>query len=99
MQVLRTHGALDEYQELQARLTESRTRLGDIEARIARLRELTDASSQLTIRRRHMEQRARLRFYELIVQRDRAISLFNLERAARSAVHGVSAPLWRHDQF
>lgn len=29
MQVLRTHGALDEYQELQARLTESRTRLGD----------------------------------------------------------------------
>jgi uncharacterized protein YydD (DUF2326 family) len=77
MQVLRTHGALDEYQELQARLTESRTRLGDIEARIARLRELTDASSQLTIRRRQMEQRARLRFDELIAQRDRAISLFN----------------------
>ncbi len=77
MQVLRTHGALDEYQELQARLTESRTRLGDIEARIARLRELTDASSQLTIRKRQVEQRARLRFDELVAQRDRAISLFN----------------------
>ncbi len=77
MQVLRTHGALDEYQELQARLTESRTRLGDVEARITRLRELTDASSQLTIRKRQVEQRARLRFDELITQRDRAIAQFN----------------------
>ncbi|MHB1538561.1 MAG: ABC-three component system protein [Acidimicrobiales bacterium] len=82
MQVLKTHGALDEYQELQARLTELQTRLGDIEARIARLRELTDASSQLIIRKRQMEQRARLRFDELTTQRDRAISLFNANTEA-----------------
>ena len=82
MQILKTHGALDEYRALQALLTDSRTRLGDIEARIARLRELNDASTELTIRKRQVEQRARLRFDELTAQRDRAISLFNANTEA-----------------
>jgi uncharacterized protein YydD (DUF2326 family) len=82
MQILKTHGALEEYQALQALLTDSITRLGDVEARLARLRELNDASSELTIRKRQVEQRARLRFDELTAQRDRTISLFNANTEA-----------------
>jgi uncharacterized protein YydD (DUF2326 family) len=82
MQILRTHGALEEYQALQARLTDARTRLGDVEARIARLKELADASTDLAIRQRQSEHLARLRFDELSAPRDRAIELFNANTEA-----------------
>jgi uncharacterized protein YydD (DUF2326 family) len=88
MRVLETHGALDEYQALQARLSEALSRLGDVEARIVRLGELTSAAGDLAIRKRQVEQRARLRFGELTTHRDRAISLFNANTEALYQVPG-----------
>lgn len=88
MQILRTHGALEEHQALQRRLADSQARLRDVEARIARLRELKDASNELSIRKRELEKRARLRFDELTAQRDRAISLFNSNTEALYQVPG-----------
>jgi uncharacterized protein YydD (DUF2326 family) len=88
MMVLRTHGALEEYQTLQARVTDGETRLGDIEARIARLRELGNASTQLGIRKQQVERRTRIRFDELKPQRDRAIRLFNENTEALYQVPG-----------
>ncbi len=88
MHVLRTHGALEEYQALQDRLNESVKRLGDIETRIVRVRELTDASNVLAIRKRQVEQGSRLRFDELTAPRDRAIALFNANTEALYQVPG-----------
>lgn len=88
MQVLRTHGALEEHQALQRQLADSQAQLHDVEVRIARLRELKDASNELSIRKRELEKRARLRFDELTAQRDRAISLFNANTEALYQVPG-----------
>jgi uncharacterized protein YydD (DUF2326 family) len=88
MKVLRTHGALEEYQALQDRVNESVTRLGDIETRIKRVRELADAANVLAIRKRQVEQGSRLRFEELTAQRDRAIAQFNANTEALYEVPG-----------
>jgi uncharacterized protein YydD (DUF2326 family) len=77
MAVLQTHGALDEFQQLQARVTDAQSALRDVEARIARLRELTEAKDRYGRKVRDLEAGARRRYEELREQRDRAIRFFN----------------------
>ena len=75
--VLRTHGALDEFQQLQARLADARGALRDVEARIERLREFTEAKARHAYKMRELETTARQRYEELREQRDTAIRYFN----------------------
>ena len=77
MAVLQTHGALDEFQQLQARVTDAQGALRDVEARIERLRELTEAKDRYGRKIRDLEAGVRRRYEELREQRDRAIRFFN----------------------
>lgn len=77
MSILRTHGALDEFQQLQARVSDTRAALRDVEARIERLQEFTEAKSRHADNLRDLEAGARQRYEELREQRDVAIRLFN----------------------
>lgn len=77
MAVLRTHGALDEFQQLQGRLTDARGALRDVEARMEQLKELTEAKDRYGRRLKDLEAGARRRYEELREQRDRAIRFFN----------------------
>ena len=77
MAVLRTHGALDEFQQLQGHLADIRGSLRDVEARMERLKELTQAKDRHGRRVKDLEAGARRRYGELREQRDRAIRFFN----------------------
>jgi uncharacterized protein YydD (DUF2326 family) len=88
MAVLRSHGALDEFQQIQGRLTDTRGALRDIEARMERLKELTEAKDQYGRRVKDLEAGARRRYEELREQRDRAIRFFNSNTEALYATPG-----------
>jgi len=77
MAVLQSHGALEEFQLLQGLTTDLRGALRDVEARIERLRELTEARRSHADKMRALEAGARQRYEELRPQRDSAIRLFN----------------------
>jgi uncharacterized protein YydD (DUF2326 family) len=77
MEVLRTHGALDEFQALQTRLGEARAQLADVEGRIKRLQEIADAKRRYREDLRALESEAAVRYEELRDQRDDAIRHFN----------------------
>jgi uncharacterized protein YydD (DUF2326 family) len=82
MEILKTHGALDEYQGLQKRLSELRAQLADVEGRIKRLREIADAKRRYRENLRALESEAATRYEELRDQRDDAIRHFNRDTEA-----------------
>jgi uncharacterized protein YydD (DUF2326 family) len=77
MAVLQTHGALDEYQALQKLLSDARAQLAEVEAGIARLRQIDEAKRRYRDDLRALEAGARIRYEELRDQRDQAIRYFN----------------------
>jgi uncharacterized protein YydD (DUF2326 family) len=77
MAVLDTHRALDEFQQLQGRMADTKGSLRDIEARMARLREFTESKSRHADKVRELEVVARQSYEELREQRDRGIRYFN----------------------
>jgi uncharacterized protein YydD (DUF2326 family) len=77
MAVLRTHGALEEFQALQKLLGDARAQLADVEGRIGRLREIADAKRRYRENIRDLEAAAAVRYGELRDQRDQAIRYFN----------------------
>jgi uncharacterized protein YydD (DUF2326 family) len=82
MTVLESTGALEEYTRLQELLVELRGRLHDVEARLARLKEVTQAKEEWERRRSDLLRRARTRYGELRAERDRAIAYFNANTEA-----------------
>lgn len=88
MAVLRSHGALEEFQELQGRLADTRGALRDVEARMMRLKELNEAKDRYGRRVKDLETGARQRYKELREQRDRAIRFFNSNTEALYASPG-----------
>jgi uncharacterized protein YydD (DUF2326 family) len=77
MQILRTHGALEEYTKLQQLHLKVQAELDDVINRIKRIRELQEGESSLKIDREILVQRARRDLDERAATRDRAIELFN----------------------
>lgn len=77
MKVLDTTGALEEYTRRQELLVELRGRLHDVEARLRRLKEVTQARSDWEARKAVVVAQARTRYEELREERDRAIAYFN----------------------
>ena len=77
MQVLTTHGALDEFIELQERVNHAAAALSDTESQIKRLRELKEAKDRYDDDLRELERSARAHYEELQAVRDSAIRSFN----------------------
>jgi len=82
MTVLESTGAFEEYTRLQELLVELRGRLHDVEARLARLKEVTEAKADWERRKSDLLRRARTRYDELRAERDRAIAYFNTNTEA-----------------
>ena len=77
MNVLDSTGALDEYTQRQELLAEVRGRLLDVESRLTRLQEVTQARSEWDERKARVVSQTHTRYEELRAERDRAITLFN----------------------
>lgn len=77
LSVLSTHRALDEYTRLNERHSHVVAELRDTEQRIARLREVEEGRTDITIKQAQLEQTARADLAERRVQKERAIALFN----------------------
>ena len=75
--ILRTHGALEEYSELQNRVTDLKQQLEEIKNRVENLKKFEEGKSSLDIERQSLLQKARRDFEERKTQRGRAISLFD----------------------
>lgn len=82
MEVLDSTGALEEYTRRQELLVELRGRLHDLEARLGRLKEVTQARSDWEGRRTVVVRQAHTRYEELREERDRAIGYFNANTEA-----------------
>jgi uncharacterized protein YydD (DUF2326 family) len=82
MQVLRTHGALEEYTRLQEKHLKTRAELESVINRIKNIRDLQEGESSLKIDREILVQRARRGLDERSTVRDRAIELFNANSQA-----------------
>lgn len=77
LEVLQTHGALDEYTRLQELYLETVSNLNEIKKRIEELNKFEEGKSALKIEKERLLQRARSDYKERLVQRDKAIELFN----------------------
>ena len=77
LQVLRTHGALAEYSQLQSLHQKSVARLDDIRQQITELRAIEEGQSQIKIELETLRQTTRRDLDERANARERAISLFN----------------------
>jgi len=77
MQILSTHGALEEHSKLQQRHLKGQGEFDSIIARIKMIRDLQEGESTLKIDREILVQRARRDLDERATTRDRAIELFN----------------------
>ena len=75
--ILKTHGALKEYSELQNRLTALKQQLEEIRNRIENLKRFEEGKSSLDIEKQMLLQKARRDFEERKTQRDKAMSFFN----------------------
>lgn len=89
MQILRTHGALDEYTRLQTLHLTTVTEVQRIETRIDSLKQFEEGKSALRIEQELLQQRARSDYEERRVQRERAIALFNASSEALYDVPGT----------
>lgn len=77
MDVLRSHGALEEYTALQNLLNEVRRELNSVTDAISNLKSCQDGLSDLRIEKEQLNQRARRDYDEREAIRDQAIALFN----------------------
>ncbi|MBD2295602.1 DUF2326 domain-containing protein [Anabaena sphaerica FACHB-251] len=77
LDVLRTHGALEEYTRLQEIYLDNLANLNEINKRIAELKQFEEEKSTLKIEREHLLQRARRDREERNEQAERAINLFS----------------------
>jgi uncharacterized protein YydD (DUF2326 family) len=77
LEVLQTHGALEEYTRLQALFLDSVADLNEINKRIEELRRIEQGKSDLRIKKERLLQRARRDYAERHIQAERAITLFN----------------------
>ncbi|MGV8127483.1 MAG: ABC-three component system protein [Methanothrix sp.] len=82
MEILRTHGALEEYTKLQRLHMETVSQLKEIEQRIKDLKKIEQEKSKLAIEQELLLQRARSDLEERHVQTNRAIDLFNTNSEA-----------------
>jgi uncharacterized protein YydD (DUF2326 family) len=76
LSILADHGALSEYQRLQERLSEIEAQLRDIDARIARIRELEQMRLRLAEDFQDLQRRAVADYEARAPQREQAIALF-----------------------
>jgi uncharacterized protein YydD (DUF2326 family) len=77
LEVLQTHGALEEYTKLQELYLETVSNLNEIKKRIEELNKFEEGKSALKIEKERLLQRARRDYQERLVQRDKAIELFH----------------------
>lgn len=77
LEVLQTHGALEEYTRLQELHLEVMGELNDIRGRIENLRRFEQGKSEARVRRERLLQTARREFEERRFGRETAINLFN----------------------
>jgi uncharacterized protein YydD (DUF2326 family) len=82
LNVLRTHGALEEYVRLQEQHTQVVQQFRDITGRIEALRKLQRERAELRIAIETLRHRAQLNYDARREQRDRAIGLFNANSEA-----------------
>ncbi|MBW4490600.1 MAG: DUF2326 domain-containing protein [Trichocoleus desertorum ATA4-8-CV12] len=91
LEVLQTHGALEEYTRLQELYLETRSSLNDINQRIDELRKVEEGKSSLRIERELLKQRALRDLEERHAQAERAITLFNANSQALYDAPGTLA--------
>lgn len=91
LEVLQTHGALEEYTRLQELYLETRSSLNDINQRIDELRKVEEGKSSLRIEKELLKQRARRDYEERHTQAERAIALFNANSQALYGAPGTLA--------
>lgn len=77
LDVLQTHGALEEYTKLQELYLNSVSDLNEINKRIGELKNFEEGKSALKIEKERLLQRARRDYEERSEQKERAIYLFN----------------------
>jgi len=77
LEVLQTHGALEEHTRIQALYLDSVANLNEINQRIEALRRIEQGKSDLRIKKERLLQRARRNRAERHIQAERAIALFN----------------------
>jgi uncharacterized protein YydD (DUF2326 family) len=82
LQILKTHGALEEYVRLQEQHTALVQQFREINARIEAIRTFERERAELRISRETLRHRAELNYDARREQRDRAISLFNANSEA-----------------
>jgi len=91
LEVLQTHGALEEYTRLQELYLEARSNLNDINQRIDELRKVEEGKSSLRIEKELLKQRTRRDYEERHSQAERAIALFNSNSQALYDAPGTLA--------
>ncbi len=91
LEILQTHGALEEYTRLQELYLETRSDLNDINKRIDELRKVEEGKSALRIEKELLQQRARRDYEERYAQAERAITLFNSNSQALYDAPGTLA--------
>lgn len=77
LEVLQTHGALEEYTRLQELYLETVSNLNEINKRIEELNRFEEGKSALKIEKERLLQRARSDYQERRVQAEKAMELFN----------------------
>ncbi len=77
LEILRTHGAFEEYSRLQDLHTAIVSQLEEVEIRLRNLKQLEEGRSTLKIEQELLQQRARRDYEERRAQRERAIRFFN----------------------
>ena len=78
LEVLQTHGALEEYTKLQELHLETVSNLNEVNKRIEDLKKFEEGKSALKIEKERLLQRMRRDYEERHVQVERAIDLFNI---------------------
>lgn len=77
MEILKSHGALDEYNKLSSKYLETKNELEAIKQRISSLKKFEEGKSALKIEKEELKQNARRDYDEREKLRARVISLFN----------------------
>jgi uncharacterized protein YydD (DUF2326 family) len=77
LEILQTHGALEEYTKLQELYLETLADLNEINKRIEELKKFEEGKSALNIEKELLLRRARHDYQERRIQAERAIALFN----------------------
>jgi len=89
MTVLNSHGALEEFSQLQNRVSLIRQQLGDVSSRIDKLNEFSDGTSRIAIEIQELVQAIRQDHKERQGQIEEAISIFNYNSEALYAEPGT----------